>query len=316
MTDLALGPLRFGIVGAGRLGTCIARRLQAAGIEVVHVSSRSDAGRERATHELGVPAYDDHRLVAERVDCVVVCVPDDAVVDVVADLTARAEEHASRPLRIISTSAAHGVEVLAPLASAGHAVCVVHPVASVTTTDPTVADPFRGAGAAIGSTSDAERTFAHAFARALGLVPVDLPGSAQAWHLHAAACTAAANLVSTVLALAQDAAAEIGVPDAVARTLYGRLASQAADRATRDGASEAIGGAITRGDAVSLGQQLLAVRERLSRYEELFDVGVTTAAHAAFVAGRIDMATTRRISAAAGAVMAARIDPDEPPTGS
>lgn len=301
--ELELGPLRFGIVGAGRLGLTIGRALQQQGFELVHVAAATADGRERATHVLGVPSHEDPVAASQQVDCLLLCVPDDALAGVVARLASRPDGSSPIRLRIVSTSALGGVDVLAPLAAAGHDVGVLHPVASVSDHD-TGPDALAGAGAAVGATDDATRTFLHALAHALELRAFDLATEARTWALHAACCTLAANGPAVLLAAVDDLAAEASMHEGVARGAYGRLAASAVERAVRSGAIESLAGPIVRGDAVAVAAQVAAVRASGSQADALFIPIVATAANQAFTAGRLDMDGHR-------AVLEAILDPSQ-----
>ncbi|MCW2923334.1 MAG: hypothetical protein JWM98_738 [Thermoleophilia bacterium] len=298
MTELELGPLRFGIIGAGRLGCTIGRALQARGFGVVHASSASPDGRERAAHVLDVPVHEDPVAAASQVDCIVLCVPDDRLDAVVQRLTQRPADASPIQLRVVSTSADGGLRALAPLARLGHLVSVLHPVASVAddAADPAV---LVGAGAAVGADDEPGRVFAHALAHALGLHPFDL--TEAAWPLHAAARTAAANLVAATFGVAQSLAAEAGVHPDVARAGYGRLAQASIERCIRAGADSAIGGAIVRGDAASLARQLDGVAGALPGATEFMREGLRSAVSRVAMAGRIDVAASHDLEAAIGA---------------
>lgn len=289
--ELELGPLQFGIVGAGRLGCTIGRALQERGFELAHVTSTTAEGRERATRLLGVPAYDDPLVASQLVDCLVLCVPDDDVPAVVARLATRGEDATPRRLRIVATSAFGGPGALAPLAAAGHEVGVLHPMATVT--EPGDMESLAGAGAAVGTGDDAMRTFLHALAHALELHPFDLAD--EAWALHAATCTVAANGATAMLAAVEELAAEAGIHPELARAAYGRLALAAVDRAARLGATEALAGPVLRGDAAAIASQVTAVRHSTTHVDALFIPIVASLANRAFTAGRIDMDAHRAL---------------------
>ncbi|MCW2927305.1 MAG: uncharacterized protein JWM86_1273 [Thermoleophilia bacterium] len=292
ISELELGPLRFGIVGAGRLGCTIGRALQQQGFEVVHATSASPAGRERAAHALGVPVHEDPLAACEQVDCALLCVRDDALPSVVRRLAERPATASPMRLRFVSTSAWGGRTVLAPLAALGHATAVLHPMATVADHSVDVA-ALSGAGAAIGAGDDAESTLAGALAHTLGLHP--FPLEEAAWPLHAAACTLASNGPAALLAAAADLAATIGVHDGVARSAYARLAAAAVDRAARMGAVESMAGPILRGDAAAVATQVAAVRHSSTEVDALFIPVVASVANRAFTTGRIDMAAHRSL---------------------
>jgi predicted short-subunit dehydrogenase-like oxidoreductase (DUF2520 family) len=292
MSELELGPLRFGIVGAGRLGCTIGHALQTRGFEVVHASSATPEGREHAARLLQVPVHDDPLAVAELVDCVILCVPDDHLPAVVQHLATRAADAVPMRLRVVSTSAHGGLRVLEPLAAAGHATGVLHPVASIAddTGDPAA---LVGAGAAIGAADPVEHTFLDALAHALGMHPFDVPD--EGWALHAAACMLASNGVGALLAATEDLAAESGIHEGIARSAYGRLAATAVERALRVGPITSLAGPILRGDAAALAAQISAVRESSTEVDALFIPVVATVANRAFTSGRIDMQSHREL---------------------
>ncbi len=301
--ELELGPLRFGIVGAGRLGLAIGRALQQQGLELVHVAAATAEGRDRATRVLGVPAHEDPVAASQLVDCLLLCVPDDALPAVVQQLRGRPPRSVPIHLRIVSTSARGGIDVLAPLAGPNHDLGVLHPVASVADHD---ADPdaLAGAGAAIGAADEATRTFLHALAHALALRPFDLGTGAGTWALHAACCTLAGNGPAVLLASVDELAAEASLHEGVARGAYGRLAASAVERAVRIGPVESLAGPILRGDAAAVAAQVAAVRVSGSQADALFIPIVATAANQAFTAGRLDMDAHR-------AVLEAILDPTQ-----
>jgi predicted short-subunit dehydrogenase-like oxidoreductase (DUF2520 family) len=290
--DLELGPLRFGIIGAGRLGRTLARALASSGLDVVHASSATADGRAQAVRQLEVPVHDDPLAVTEQVDCVLLCVPDDALAGVVAHLLQRSTEASPIRLRIVSTSAHGGTAALAPLAAAGHAVGVLHPVASVgdDSGDPAA---ILGAGAAIGAEDDVERTFLHALAHALGMLPFDV--APEAWALHAAACTLAANGTGALLAAVEELASDAGIHPGIARSAYGRLAGFAVARAQHDGPIQSLAGPVLRGDAAAVAAQVRAVRDASGEVDALFIPVVATVANRAFTSGRIDMQMHREL---------------------
>jgi predicted short-subunit dehydrogenase-like oxidoreductase (DUF2520 family) len=289
--ELELGPLRFGIVGAGRLGCVLGRALQQRGFEVVHASSTSAAGRDRASRLLGVPVHEDPLAATHLVDCVLVCVPDDALHEVVARLATRSDATPAR-LRVIGTSAFGGLGALQPLAAAGHDIGVLHPMASVVDAGVEVS-VLAGAGAAIGADDDPSRTLLHALAHAIALHPFDL--AEAAWPLHAAACTFVANGPAALVGAAEELAEESGIHPDVALAAYGRLATAAIERAAQVGSIDALGGPILRGDAAALAAQVRAVRASTSQVDALYIPIVAMLANRAFTSGRIDMETHRNL---------------------
>lgn len=255
MAELELGPLRFGVVGAGRLGTVIARALVAQGIEVVAASSASADGRERATRRLGVPVFDDPLQVTVDADVVVICVPDDAIPAVVDRLTRRDPHTTPYRLRVLHTSGCASLRALAPLHAAGHATLALHPLQTIT--DASTPADLRGAAAAITAGDDATRMFGHALAHALGMHPFDLEDAAR--PLYHCASAFAANYVVTVLGAVEEVTRAAGMHEGIARNAFCALARSAVDRVERQGAAAALTGPIARGDAGTVAAHLAAL---------------------------------------------------------
>jgi predicted short-subunit dehydrogenase-like oxidoreductase (DUF2520 family) len=192
----------------------------------------------------------------------------------------------------VGTSAYGGLDLLQPLVDAGHEIGVLHPMASVATATDDIA-VLAGAGAAVGAHDDAMRTLLHGLAHVLDLHAIDMPG--DAWPLHAAACTFAANGATALVAATEDLAEEAGLHPDVARAAYGRLAIMALDRAAHLGATAALAGPVLRGDATAIAAQVAAVRSSTVQVDALFIPIVASIANRAFTSGRIDMATHREL---------------------
>ena len=165
--------LSVAVVGAGRLGTALARALAAAGCEIGAVVARRAASARRASALVGtnppaLPAAQLERLPA--VDLLLLTTPDDALAEVVGRLAALGEDggtrarqkagaqrgadargrggdaSATRIGRVVAlhASGALGSEVLAPLRARGYAVGSLHPLVSVSDAR-AGAEIFRGA---------------------------------------------------------------------------------------------------------------------------------------------------------------------------
>ena len=119
--------MKVGFVGAGAAGGALARALAAAGVPVVAVTGK---GPERA-HTLAaaipecaaVPTAQD---VADRVDLVVLAVPDRAIAEVCASVRWRADA------AVVHCSGAHSLDVLEPARAAGALVGGCHPLQTLT----------------------------------------------------------------------------------------------------------------------------------------------------------------------------------------
>ncbi len=173
---------------------------------------------------------------------VVIAVPDDVVRDVAARI-------ATLPLAagtsVLHVSGSLGVDVLDPLAEAGHSVGGLHPLCAV-------ADPVEGAerlrGATFGLQGEgAARALAERIVRAAGGVPLDVPlGSKSVYHT---AAVLASNYLVALLAVAERLMERAGIPAERVRPALAELASGALDNLRERGPAAALTGPVARGDA-------------------------------------------------------------------
>ncbi|MFN7671521.1 MAG: DUF2520 domain-containing protein [Planctomycetota bacterium] len=244
--------LRVLIFGPGRVGTAFARRLRAAGCDVLGLVGRDAARTAAASAAIGLAApctAADH----PRAHVVVFAVGDGELGGAVAAAAAAAPP---RPCSLwLHTSGRHGLEVFAGIPGIRRGV--LHPAAPVPLATATF-DPLAGAaGVCVGDVRSMR--LLRGLCRRLGLQPVDGHGGDRA--LYHAACALAANGLTGVFAAAADALRASGVVDTesvgtvVAGLMRGALVGCAAD-----GPVTALTGAVRRGDAEAVAQHLRALR--------------------------------------------------------
>ncbi|MEV4423478.1 DUF2520 domain-containing protein [Patulibacter sp. NPDC049589] len=165
---------RSSVVGRGRLGTALARRLAEAGWSVSGPHGRGHDGGDA--------------------DLVLLCVPDAAIADAAAAI-------APRDGRLVGHCS--GATTLAPLAP--HEALSLHPLMTVTGPDSVLA----GAPCAVAGATDRARSAAEALAAALGMRAIRVDDADRAAY-HAAA-SVAANYLLAVEDLADRVAAGAGL---------------------------------------------------------------------------------------------------------
>ena len=221
-SSLPAGPAcRIAVVGAGRLGTVLARAMREAGFAVQGPLRRGDA----------VPA----------VDLAILCVPDAAI----HDAAAAVRPHARLVGHVSGATGLDDVDLS------------VHPLQTFTgSEEPPV---FHGIGAAVdGRTPEALDTARH-LAEALGAQPFGVDDAHRAGY-HAAA-SIASNLLLAVLDAAERVAGSAGIaPDRVRMILEPLVRQTVANWADR-GAAHALTGPIARGDEDTVARQRAAVAE-------------------------------------------------------
>ncbi|MFB7844312.1 Rossmann-like and DUF2520 domain-containing protein [Microbacterium sp. NPDC056052] len=237
--------LSIAIVGAGRLGSVLARALGVTGYDVIGPLGRGDA----------IPA----------VDVVLLCVPDAAIRD--------AAEVARPHARMIGhVSGATGLDAVD---------FSIHPLQTFTGSEaPTV---FHGIGAAIDGRSEEALTAAEGIARALGAYPFRVDDVHRAEY-HASA-SIASNLLLAVLDAAEQVAGSAGIPSAEARAILAPLVRQTVENWVEVGAAEALTGPIARGDEETVARQRAAVADATPLLVPLVDALTTRTRALAETAG-------------------------------
>ncbi|MDP3951719.1 Rossmann-like and DUF2520 domain-containing protein [Microbacterium sp.] len=228
----ALAPeTTIAIIGAGHIGSVLARALRQAGLAVSGPYGRGDA----------IPA----------VDIALLCVPDTAIPEAAAAARTRA------------TRIAH-VSGATPLDDVDFSI---HPLQTFTGAESP--DIFHGIGAAIAGRSPADKNIAEQLARTLGARPFEVDDADRAGY-HAAA-SFASNFVLTVLDAAEQLAASAGIKGEEARDLLTPLISRTVDNWQSSGATASLTGPIARGDEGTIARQRAAVDEADPALTSLFD---------------------------------------------
>lgn len=213
------------VIGAGRLGTVLAAAL--------HAAPPLGRGADGAGAEV-----------------VLLCVPD-------AEIAAAAAQVAPGPL-VGHCSGTLGADVLAP-----HEAVTLHPLMTVPHDAPP--DVLRGAGCAVGATSDRALATAHGLATRLGMDAVEVADVDRAAY-HAAA-SMAANFLVTLEAAAERVAATAGVD----RALLTPLVRASVENWAALGPERALTGPIARGDAATVELHRAALAERTPDLLPLYD---------------------------------------------
>ncbi len=249
--------MRVVILGAGRVGTSLARALRRTSHPFELIPSRRFAVERRLRAALLVLAVRDAELAGWAVR--------------LADAGAL-----TRRIAVVHVAGALGPEVLAPLRSVTAGVGQAHPVVSF----PSLRAPvdLRGATLAVSGDPVAVRRVA-VVARAVGLVPLALvPRDRTGYH---AACALAANGAAALASAAGEllCAAGVAAPE-VPRLLAPLLRSVAANVAAV-GPEAALSGPIRRGEAAAVRAHAACIRrlapEVLPLYLALAERQVTVA---------------------------------------
>ncbi|MDH6423575.1 Rossmann-like and DUF2520 domain-containing protein [Aurantimicrobium minutum] len=131
------GRLGIGIIGAGKVGPVLGAALAGAGHALVGISAISEQSKERAQAILPDVPVLDVPVIVERSELVLIAVPDDELPGLITGL---ATAGVWQPGQIVvHTSAAYGVDVLAPATASGVIPLALHPAMSFTGTSMDIA---------------------------------------------------------------------------------------------------------------------------------------------------------------------------------
>ncbi|HEY1468798.1 MAG TPA: DUF2520 domain-containing protein [Candidatus Acidoferrum sp.] len=230
------------IVGAGRVGRALGRRLHELGWKIGAVCARSESSARRAVRFIG--AGKPHagltvQVLASKV--VLLTVPDDAITTVAGEL-ARIGGEDWRGLIVLHTSGALDSAALSPLRSRGAAVGSMHPLQSFSGVG---TPPLEGRVFGIEGDEPAVRV-ARGIARAMEGTPIKLTAAKKALY-HAALAFAAGHLLAMEEAGVQ-LLMNAGMKRAAATKALLALSRQVLDNYEKLGPHYAWTGPLSRGD--------------------------------------------------------------------
>ena len=264
-----------GIVGAGRVGSALARRLAERGAPPVLIASRTMAAAAGLADLVGAQVAATSAQVAAECLVTILAVPDAELARVADSLVELLPVGASLRGRVIAHCAGvHGPELLSPCARIGAATGVLHPLAPIPDGQPA---SLEGAYASIAGDSVAAGALEATAAR-LGLVTFRIDGADRALY-HAAAAIAGV-LPVLIEQQAERAMAASGAPIQAVSGLR-QLLVLAAENVRRLGPGAALTGPSTRADDATTGLHRQALAGLDPALAELYSSILALAAEAA-----------------------------------
>jgi predicted short-subunit dehydrogenase-like oxidoreductase (DUF2520 family) len=179
------------IIGAGRVGRALGRRMRELGWKIGTVVARSESTARKAVRSIGAGrahAFLTRQVLAAQV--ILITTQDHSVAAVAAEL-ARIGAEELRGKIVLHTSGALSSDVLDPVRQCGAAVGSMHPLQTFSGVG---VPPLEGRVFTIEGDVVAVR-MARQMARALGAVPVQIEGSKKPLY-HAAGALAAGNVLA------------------------------------------------------------------------------------------------------------------------
>lgn len=234
------------VLGAGKVGTALARALRARGVSVTLRPARKGLPRKPIDANLLVLAVRDGKLA-----------------EVVAELASL--RRVSRRTAVVHCAGALGIEPLLPLRTVTRGVAQMHPMISFASTkfSPTLHHGQVNVDGDPPAVQMAERV-----ARRLGMSPRRLPRIDKvAYH---AAAGLVANGAAALAAAGTDLLVKGGVPPSLAAKMLGPLLRSVADNVERLGLPAALTGPVRRGDPEGVARHLEVIADRAPRLIPLY----------------------------------------------
>jgi len=243
------------ILGAGRVGRSLGRRLRLLGWKIGAVVTRSEVGARRAVRFIGAGAAHGkmtRQLLASPI--ILVTTPDGVLPQVAREL-ARIGGEELRGKIVLHTSGALDSSVLAPLRKCGAAVGSLHPLQSFSGVG---VPPLAGRVFAIEGDAAALR-LARQIVRELEGTPVLVPADKK--PLYHAACAFSAGYLLSVVEAATRMMMATGMKRREAQRALLPLTRQVLDNFERLGAAAAWTGPLSRGDYAVIAAHAAALRK-------------------------------------------------------
>jgi predicted short-subunit dehydrogenase-like oxidoreductase (DUF2520 family) len=258
-------PDSLAIIGAGRVGRALGRRLHDLGWKIGAVVTRNAVSARKAVRFIGAGqahAVAVREILVSRV--ILISVPDDAVEEVAGEL-ARIGAEELRGKVVLHTSGALDATALSALKEYGAAAGGMHPLQTFSGVG---VPPLEGKIFAIDGDAAAVRT-ARQIVRALGGSPVRIASNKKV--LYHAAATMAAGDVLAVEEAAMQLLISIGMTRSQAARALLPLTRQVLENFERLGPRAAWTGPLSRGDYRVVESHLKALRESPPEFAGAYD---------------------------------------------
>ncbi len=257
------------IVGAGRVGQTLGRRLAAAGHQVTRVACRSRAAAEQAMAFIGAGQALTYESLARQPapaapEVLLITTPDAAIA--ATALRIAPGRMTWQGVTVLHCSGALSSTVLHALGQYGAAVGSMHPLRAFGSA---LADPeaLRGVHWCIEGDAAAKQVARDLVAVLYGEVSEI---EAQQKILYHAAAAVAGNLITGLFSLAVSMLERCGIAPEQGRAMLLPLSEGVLQRLRAEGELAALAGPIDRGDAATVAQHILKLRELPPLYLDVY----------------------------------------------
>jgi predicted short-subunit dehydrogenase-like oxidoreductase (DUF2520 family) len=243
----------LGFIGAGKVGSVLARLLFQAGYSVCAVYSRTPAHANHLAASVQASVAAQLDTVVAQADLTLLTVPDDAIAPVAAQI--KVENLVGRG--VVHTSGAHDASDLEALARKGAMIGSLHPAFPFADTERAI-DGLPGATFAIEAEDETLALWLNEIVVALsGQVLVIPAGGKATYHL---ALAIASGYTVTLYAIAEKLLKSLGADKDAADNALDRLLAGTLENLRSAGIPNALTGPLARGDVSTIESHLAVLR--------------------------------------------------------
>ncbi len=243
------------VIGAGSVGTALAKQLQTSGLRIVGVINRELSSTHRSAAALKTTAYSsDFKDLPRSTDLLLIAAPDSVVPSLAALVASRS------PLKFENLTAFHTSGVLTsaallPLRLLGSTVFSLHPIQIFPRGTPLARRVLLLSGIYYGIEGEASALrVARKLVSDLGGKYIVIPAERKV--LYHIACVFASNYLAALMGLLQEASQEIGLNRKQVFRVFQPLIATTLDHVRSVSPREALTGPIERGDGSTVERHL------------------------------------------------------------
>ena len=267
-----MGKQTVAIIGAGKVGSILAKNLCKQGYELVGIASRTHESADKLACQFGVPGVIKASNITQYADIVFIATPDRCIGPVVEEV---AQDGGFRPGQfVLHTSGGVSVETLSPANNSGAFIGSMHPLQSFADTESAI-DSMNDIYFALGGHEQAI-ALAKKIVTELGGQSFIIPDKDRPRY-HAAACIVS-NYVVSLTHWATQIYAGFGLSPQQAAAALMPLLQGTVSNLQHLGPTQALTGPISRGDGVTVAAHMAALEndneKKLYAQLGLYTVGV------------------------------------------
>ena len=257
----------IGIIGAGKVGSALARLWHEAGCDVCAVYSPKREHAEGLALSVRAEVANFAVEVVQKADITLLTVPDDVIAPSAGDIASQLMGDPMENKAIVHTSGSRDRSVLAKLAESGAMTGSLHPAFPFADAEQ-IAQSLQGVAFAVEAQDSVLRDWLSDLVSALGGVVIDIPAGGKAQY-HAA-LVIASNYTVTLYAIAENLLIRLGATPQTANAALNPLMQATVENLREQGIPDALTGPLVRADVGTLEAHMNALAHIDSRLLDVY----------------------------------------------